>query len=128
MGLTAVSGLGALLSYFIPSYSAEGRTYDDVSALMTCTYINPTETCYFSNYTDPSLFMGLGNFISMPIALAIGRRPVFLASAVLQVVSLILCATNTGYDWHFAARCVLGLAAGQSEALCPLIISVRSDN
>lgn len=36
MGLAAVSGLGALLSYFIPSYAAEGRTYDDISALMTC--------------------------------------------------------------------------------------------
>jgi MFS family permease len=73
---------------------------------------------------DPSLFMGLGNFISMPIALAVGRRPVFLVSCVVQVIALILCATNNGYAWHFAARCVLGLAAGQSEALCPLIISV----
>ena len=68
--------------------------------------------------------MGLGNFISMPITLAIGRRPVFLASAVLQGVSLILCATNTSYSWHLAARCVLGIAAGQSEALCPLMVSV----
>ena len=44
MGLTAVSGLGALLSYFIPSYSAEGRSYDDVSALMTCTHLTPRFT------------------------------------------------------------------------------------
>ena len=68
--------------------------------------------------------MGIGNIISMPTALAIGRRPVFLASCIVQVVALILCATNNGYAWHFAARCILGLAAGQSEALCPLIISV----
>jgi predicted MFS family arabinose efflux permease len=62
----------------------------------------------------------------MPVALAIGRRPVFLVSCVVQVVSLILCATNTNYAWHFGARCVLGLAAGQSEALCPLMISVST--
>ncbi|RDW87857.1 hypothetical protein BP5796_03551 [Coleophoma crateriformis] len=107
MGLVPVSGLGGLLVFFIPEYSAQGKTYNDISALLTY----------------PSLFMGLGNIISMPIALAVGRRPVLLVSCVIQVVSLILCATNQSYSWHFAARCILGLAAGQSEALCPLIIS-----
>ncbi|KAG4435696.1 hypothetical protein IFR05_008831 [Cadophora sp. M221] len=107
MGLTAVSGLGGILGEFIPTYAAQGKTYADISNLMTF----------------PSLFMGIGNMISMPLALAIGRRPVFLGSCVIQVVSLILCATNQGYAWHFAARCILGLAAGQSEALCPLMIS-----
>jgi predicted MFS family arabinose efflux permease len=62
--------------------------------------------------------------ISMPLALAVGRRPVFLVSCIVQVVSLVCCATNTGYTGHFTARCILGLAAGQSEALCPLMISV----
>lgn len=70
--------------------------------------------------------MGIGNMISMPLALAIGRRPVFLGSCLIQVASLVLCATNQGYTWHFAARCILGLAAGQSEALCPLMISVSA--
>jgi len=107
MGLTAVSGLGGILGEFIPAYAAQGKTYADISNLMTF----------------PSLFMGIGNMISMPLGLAIGRRPVFLGSCVLLVVSLILCATNQGYAMHFAARCILGLAAGQSEALCPLMIS-----
>ena len=108
MGLTAASGLGGLLVFFIPTYVAEGKTYADITALMTY----------------PSLFMGLSNFVSMPIALAIGRRPVFLFSNVLLVASCILCATNQSYEWHLGARCVLGLAAGQSEALCPLIVQV----
>ncbi|KAH8679505.1 major facilitator superfamily transporter [Tricladium varicosporioides] len=107
MGLVAVSGLGGILGEFIPTYAAQGKTYSDISNLMTF----------------PSLFMGIGNMISMPIALAIGRRPVFLASCIVQVASLVLCATNQGYVWHFASRCILGLAAGQSEALCPLMIS-----
>ncbi|KAL2061983.1 hypothetical protein VTL71DRAFT_7361 [Oculimacula yallundae] len=106
-GLASVSGLGGILGVFIPAYAAQGRTYADISNLMTF----------------PSLFMGLGNMISMPLVLALGRRPVFLGSCVIQVVALILCGTNQGYHWHFAARCVLGLAAGQSEALCPLMVS-----
>ena len=37
MGLTSVSGLGGILVYFIPMYSAEGKSYDEISALLTCT-------------------------------------------------------------------------------------------
>ncbi|PQE06758.1 major facilitator superfamily transporter protein [Rutstroemia sp. NJR-2017a BBW] len=99
MGLTSVSGLGGILAYFIPEYSAQGKSYDDI---------------------NPSLFMGIGNMISMPLALAVGRRPVFLVSCIVQVVSLVCCATNTGYTGHFTARCILGLAAGQSSYL-PLL-------
>ena len=72
--------------------------------------------------TFPTLFMGIGNIIGMPLALAIGRRPVFLLSSAVLVISCILCATQKSYEWHLAARMVLGLAAGQSEALCPLMV------
>ncbi|KAK2012465.1 major facilitator superfamily transporter [Colletotrichum eremochloae] len=106
IGLIQVSGLGALLVYFIPEYAAEGRGYDDISHLMTY----------------PSLFMGIGNLIGMPLALAIGRRPVFLGSCALAVLGSVLCGVQKGYNSHLAARMVLGLAAGQSEALCPLMV------
>ncbi|KAK2049539.1 major facilitator superfamily transporter [Colletotrichum somersetense] len=106
IGLVQVSGLGALLGYFIPEYSAEGKGYDDISHLMTY----------------PSLFMGLGNLIGMPLALAIGRRPVFLGSCALAVVGSILCGAQKSYTSHLVARMILGLAAGQSEALCPLMV------
>lgn len=72
--------------------------------------------------TYPTLFMGIGNLIGMPLALAIGRRPVFLASTLVILLSGTLCATQRSYTWHLAARCILGLAAGQSEALCPLMV------
>lgn len=72
--------------------------------------------------TYPTLFMGIGNFIGMPLALAVGRRPVFLASTLIVVLSGALCAVQRSYTWHLAARCILGLAAGQSEALCPLMV------
>jgi predicted MFS family arabinose efflux permease len=112
MGLTVASDLGGLLVFFIPTYVVEGKTYADITALIT----------------HPSLFMGLSNFVSMLIALAIGRRPVSLSNNILLVASCILCATNQSYEWQLGARCVLGLAAGQSEALCPLIVQVCYSN
>ncbi|KAJ4540460.1 hypothetical protein HRR83_007758 [Exophiala dermatitidis] len=106
IGLTMVSGLGALLGLLIPGYVSEGRTVADITHLMTY----------------PTLFMGIGNVIGMPLALAIGRRPVFLLSSTVLVIACILCATQKSYEWHLTARMILGLAAGQSEALCPLMV------
>ncbi|CAK7219757.1 hypothetical protein SBRCBS47491_003958 [Sporothrix bragantina] len=106
IGLSMVSGLGGLLGIFIPGYVAEGKGYADITNLMTY----------------PTLFMGLGNLIGMPLALAVGRRPVYLGSCIVMVVASVLCATQKNYEWHLAARMVLGLAAGQSEALCPLMV------
>lgn len=106
--MTSVSGFGAVVGFLVPELFAAGKNLDDVIHLITY----------------PALFMGLGNFVSMPLALAVGRRPVFLFSILLQVVALILCATNNGYNWHLGARALLGLAAGQSEALCPLMVQV----
>lgn len=103
-----VSGFGGLLSFYIPDYSAAGADYADITALMTY----------------PSMFMGIGNIISVPIALAIGRRPVFMFSTLLLIFSAVLCAFAKNYTWHFSARLVLGLAASQSEALVPLMVQV----
>ena len=74
--------------------------------------------------TYPTLFMGIGNLIGMPIALAVGRRIVLLSSTILLIVATILCAFADTYEWHLGARMVLGLAAGQSEALVPMIVQV----
>lgn len=72
--------------------------------------------------TYPTLFMGIGNLISMPLAMAIGRRPVFLASMALLVASGIWCAFSKSLESHIAGRDIMALAAGQSEALVPLIV------
>ncbi|KXH42374.1 major facilitator superfamily transporter [Colletotrichum salicis] len=58
----------------------------------------------------------------MPLALAVGRRPVFLGSCALAVIGSILCGVQRSYTSHLVARMVFGLAAGQSEALCPLMV------
>ncbi|KAJ9610631.1 hypothetical protein H2200_005408 [Cladophialophora chaetospira] len=106
LGLSLVSGFGGLLGFYIPEYVAVGKGYADITHLMTY----------------PTLFMGIGNLIGMPIAVAVGRRVVMLASTALLIMSAILCATAKSYEWHLAARMVLGLAAGQSESIVPLIV------
>jgi MFS family permease len=78
--------------------------------------------------TYPTLFMGIGNLIAMPIAMAIGRRPVFITSALILLIGSIWCAASTSLGSHIAGRDIMSLAAGQSEALCPLIIQVSAIN
>lgn len=72
--------------------------------------------------TYPTLFMGIGNLISMPLTRVIGKRPLFLSSILILVVSAIWCAKSTSLDSHIAGRDIMSLAAGQSEALAPMMV------
>jgi predicted MFS family arabinose efflux permease len=103
-----VGGFGGLLGFYIPEYAAAGATYADITALMTY----------------PTMFMGIGNLVCMPLVLAVGRRVVYLGSLVLLLLGGLLAAYSTDYNWHLGARMVLGLAAGNSEALVPMMIAV----
>ncbi|CAI7572239.1 hypothetical protein N7533_004266 [Penicillium manginii] len=105
VGMSLVSGFGGLLTFYIPEYAAVGKDYADISALMTY----------------PTLFMGIGNLIGMPLAIAVGRRSVLLLFTLILILGAVLCAVAKTYEWHLAARMVLGLSAGQSEALVPMI-------
>lgn len=71
------------------------------------------------------MFMGVGNLICMPLALAVGRRPIYLLSVVILIVAAIWAAYAKNYGSHLGARMLLGFAAGQSEALVPMMIQVR---
>jgi MFS family permease len=97
------SGMGAIIMNVQRSYPGqESRTNDLL--------------------TYPTLFMGLGNLIAIPLAMAIGRRPVFIFTMVLLVASGIGCALSPNLTAHIAFRDIMSLAAGQSEALCPLVV------
>lgn len=72
--------------------------------------------------TYPTLFMGIGNLIAMPWAFTCGRRPVFLASMVLLIGAGIWCQCSQSLGSHIAGRNIMSLAAGQSEALSPMIV------
>ena len=71
--------------------------------------------------------MGVGNLICMPLALAVGRRAVYLGSLVVLILGGLLAAYSQSYNWHLAARMILGLSAGNSEALVPMMIQVCKD-
>lgn len=60
----------------------------------------------------------------MPVAIAVGRRIVLLAFTLVLILAAVLCAKAENYEWHLGARMVLGLCAGQSEALVPMITQV----
>ncbi|KLU90384.1 hypothetical protein MAPG_09346 [Magnaporthiopsis poae ATCC 64411] len=105
-GLTLVTALSALIVFIKPEYEAAGITESQISGLLTY----------------PNLLLGVGNIISMPLATAVGRRPVMLGSTVLLVLSAILCATNQNFYWHLGARCLAALSAAQCEALVLLML------
>ncbi|KAE8155177.1 major facilitator superfamily domain-containing protein [Aspergillus avenaceus] len=105
LGLSLISGFGGLLGFYIPVYTAAGKGYNDITYLMTY----------------PTLFMGIGNLIGMPLAIGVGRRVVFLGSTAVLILGSILCGVSTTYEWHLGARMVVGLAGGQSESIVPMI-------
>jgi MFS family permease len=102
MGLSLASGLGAILNVFFSEYMSQGYTSDQIVFLITL----------------PTLCIGLGNYIILPLALAFGRRPVFLISTIGLLAATIGSATNTGYTGHLVSRVFQGLTTGASESVC----------
>lgn len=74
--------------------------------------------------TFPALFIGIGNAIFVPISHGIGRRPIYLFSLVLLIAACIWAALCKDLNSHIAARDIMSLAAGQAEALCPIMVQV----
>ncbi|KAI7683978.1 MFS general substrate transporter [Hortaea werneckii] len=106
-GLAMTSGLGSVIGVFFGMYSQQGYHVEEIALLLTL----------------PSLCIGLGNYILLPVALAYGRRPVFLASTAILFVSTIWAATQNSYKSHLGARVLSGLTTGASESLLPLMLS-----
>lgn len=65
----------------------------------------------------------LGNYIILPLALAFGRRPVFLVSMAILLAATIVAATQNSYNAHLTARIIQGLSTGASESLLPLMLT-----
>lgn len=67
--------------------------------------------------------MKTGNFILLPIALAFGRRPVFLASITILLAAIIGAALQSSYSAHLGTRVLQGIATGSAESVLPLMLS-----
>ncbi|KAM0279666.1 hypothetical protein ACHAQH_004468 [Verticillium albo-atrum] len=61
--------------------------------------------------------MGLGSVVASPTAILWGKRPVYLASAILLVVSSIWCALSPNFASLIVARIVQGIAVSPVECL-----------
>ncbi|KAF5671098.1 HOL1 [Fusarium circinatum] len=107
MGLALIGGLGPILGIFFQLYGPQGYGPSEIAFLLTL----------------PSLCVGLGNFIILPVALAYGRRPVFLISTVVLLAATICSAAQNSYDGHLASRVMQGIATGASESLLPLMLT-----
>ncbi|OQO06657.1 hypothetical protein B0A48_08444 [Cryoendolithus antarcticus] len=83
-----------------------------------------------SNLTDVIKFtgvailvLGFSNFIWVPLSTSFGRRPVYIASQIVCLVSSIWRAKAVSYS-SFMGACVLnGIGAGPAETIQPAVIA-----
>ncbi|KAJ5826562.1 hypothetical protein N7447_003325 [Penicillium robsamsonii] len=68
------------------------------------------------------LLLGLGNLVFNPLALRLGRRPVYLISALICIAAEILAARSKSKGAYMAARVLLGFGAAPFEQLPALTI------
>ncbi|KAL8294553.1 hypothetical protein RB597_007802 [Gaeumannomyces tritici] len=61
--------------------------------------------------------MGLGSVFASPTAILYGKRPVYLASAVLFIVTSVWCALSPSFPSLIAARILQGVAVSPVECL-----------
>lgn len=107
MSLSLVGATGPMLPIFIGMYVPEGVEVATVARFATW----------------PSLFVGLGNFVFLPLALACGRRFAFLIAAAMCLIATIVCATSNNFTTNFTGTLFQALGAGITESLLPLIIT-----
>ncbi|KAL4892216.1 major facilitator superfamily domain-containing protein [Aspergillus ambiguus] len=107
MSLSVVGGLGAILETFIEMYTKQGHSVNQVVWLSTF----------------PSLFVGIGNFLILPLALVYGRRFATIVSTLILLGATIGCAVCHSWEQHLALRIIQGLAAGATESVLPLILA-----
>ncbi|KAL4912254.1 major facilitator superfamily domain-containing protein [Aspergillus aurantiobrunneus] len=107
MSLSLVGGLGAILDVFFQMYMSEGHSTNEIVWLSTF----------------PSLFVGVGNFLVLPLALLYGRRFTTITSTIILLAATIGCAACNSWRQHLALRIIQGLAAGVTESVLPLMLA-----
>src|SRR6266498_873754 len=66
--------------------------------------------------SGPTLFMGIGAFLWIPLSLAVGRRPVFLLCNVILLLSTAWAWAAGSFYQLLVAACLQGLAMGISAS------------
>jgi len=76
--------------------------------------------------SGPSLFMGLGSFIWIPLSLAVGRRTVFLLANLLMLASTIWAGFSGGFYQLLIAVSLQGISEGISISAVSSSLSIRN--
>ncbi|KAI0020005.1 major facilitator superfamily domain-containing protein [Xylariomycetidae sp. FL0641] len=108
MSLALIGGVGVLMQTFYAMYLPLGFDKQTVG--------------YLQNL--PVVLIGVGNFLFLPVALAIGRRPVFIFGSIGLLASSIWASQATSFQSHLGARIVLGLCTGSIEAMLLMLAEV----
>ncbi|KAH8171873.1 major facilitator superfamily protein [Sarocladium implicatum] len=61
--------------------------------------------------------LGLGSVVASPTAILFGKRPVYLVSAIIFIVTSIWCASSPSFESLLAARVFQGMAVSPVECL-----------
>lgn len=82
---------------------------------------NLSKVSYF--FTTTALVQGIGNFLWVPIANKYGRRPAYVFSYLIYLISAIWAIFDRSFGGFLAARIFMGLGAGAAETIAPITIS-----
>lgn len=61
--------------------------------------------------------LGLGSVVASPTAILYGKRPVYLVSIILYIISSVWCAVSPNYASLVVARIFMGFAVSPIECL-----------
>ncbi|EDU44724.1 major facilitator superfamily transporter [Pyrenophora tritici-repentis] len=96
-GNLMASGITAILPIIQAEYGGDPKTHDLA--------------------TWPAFFMGVGNLLAIPIAHAVGRRPIYLLSTIVLALTSAWCAQSTSLSSHIAGRDVMSIAAERGNVI-----------
>ncbi|KAL5380634.1 hypothetical protein DPSP01_007696 [Paraphaeosphaeria sporulosa] len=104
--LTAVQAVSLMMRGIKPDFTKEMTTPWSPATLSTA----------------PTLFMGIGCFIWVPLSLALGRRLVFLLAALIDLFAILGAAFSQTFYQLLGCVCLLGLSEGLALSLALLMV------
>jgi MFS family permease len=75
----------------------------------------------------PTLFMGVGAFIWIPLTVAVGRRPVFLLATLVITMGTFWAGMTKNFYALLAAVCLIGLAEGFGTSAVSLRTGLKQE-
>ncbi|KAF1967416.1 MFS general substrate transporter [Bimuria novae-zelandiae CBS 107.79] len=104
--LTAVQGVSLMLEGIQTDFPEEMQQPWHVETLITW----------------PTLFQGVGCFLWVPLSLALGRRPVLLLAALVELLATLGATSAQKFHQLLGLNCVMGLCEGLSLSLAFLMM------